>query len=200
MVALRRRAGEHRIAERRDLGRAAQELEVVLDGLAEPEAGSMTMRSRAMPAASHACARAEQEIADFAHDVVVRGGCCIVRGSPCMCMRQMATSCGNAPRARTASMSARTSLTHRGAGVDRGAHDGRLHRVDADDRAFAGEGFDDRQHALELVGLRDAVAARARRFAAIVDDVAPSATSCARAIERRAKDRSKRPPRRKSQA
>ena len=55
--------------------------------LPKPKPGSIAMRSRAMPASSQARARATRKARTSATTSPYEGAACIVRGSPCMCIR-----------------------------------------------------------------------------------------------------------------
>ena len=91
--------------------------------LPKPKPGSRQIRSRAMPALDAGPRALAQELATRRRrHRRTPGACCIVRGSPCMCM----TTHGRRRAAATASIAPGCAqrvdvVDHRGAGIDGGA-------------------------------------------------------------------------------
>ena len=115
--------GHAEMMERADV---AQQREVVLEGLAEPDPGSTHSRSRSIPAATAASIALAEEAAHLGHHVVVRAGrpasssarpACA--SGPCRrrCSATTPNIAGSAP--------AETSFTIDGARLDRGSRDAR---------------------------------------------------------------------------
>src|SRR5579864_1483269 len=78
--------------------------------LPKPKPGSTTIRSAPIPASMQACARRDRNARTSATTSAYAGARCIVRGSPCMCIRHTAASLSAMSASAPGARSARTSL------------------------------------------------------------------------------------------
>ncbi len=168
-AALAREADEHRPAERAELVEAADELEVVLGGLAEADA-----RVEADPALVDSRRDGEREplLEEPLHvgDDVVVHRIRLHRPRLALHVHQADVAASVRDDARELGVGAQRGdvVDELDAELDRAARHRRLRRVDRDGRA--GEVGEHRLDALELLGRRDAGGARTGRLAADVDD------------------------------
>ena len=119
----------------------------------------------------------------------------MVRGSPCMCMRQMPAPLAAAAASAPGSASARTSLMMSApAATAARITSGLLVSTEMNTGGLAAQRFDDRDDALEFFVERGRRGAGTRGFAAHVDDGGALADHAPRLRQRRASSSLKRPP------
>ena len=169
--ALARGADDDRPAELDDLVQAGEQLEVVVDGLAEADAGIEpdslardAVRDRMLEALG-------EKRADVGDDVAVaRIALHRARLAEHVHEADVAAALGDERRHPGVAAQRGHVVDERGAGVERSGRHRRLRGVDRQARARAREALEDGHHAAQLLGLADRIGAGAGRLAADVED------------------------------